>query len=68
MFYRHLRFLCMAIIAVGALSARAEAQLTESLVDKFNALLPLDHSRPLPIPELCHRLDCLAEEMRDDGA
>jgi hypothetical protein len=61
-------FLVLAVTI--ALSAPAKAQIFtggDGLVDKFNALLPFDHSRPLTVPELCHRIDCLAEEMRDDG-
>ncbi len=39
----------------------------EGLVDRFNAFFPLDHSRPMTVSELCCRLDCIAEELRDDG-
>ena len=56
-------FLVLAVTI--ALSPQAEAQILtgdEGLIDKFNAFLPFDHSRPLTIAELCHRIDCLAGE------
>ena len=63
------RLILVVVAIVGALGVRAEAQttITDSLIDKFNAFLPLNHDLPMTVPELCHRLDCLAEEMRDDG-
>jgi hypothetical protein len=69
MFLRRLRTRILLLAIVAALGARADAQstITDGLVDKFNAFLPLDHSRSMTISELCHRLDCLAEELRDDG-
>jgi len=70
MFLSGFRHLFLVLTVAGILVTRAEAQLITSddnLLDKFNELFPIDHSRPLTIPELCHRLDCLAEAMRDDG-
>ncbi len=63
------RHVLIAVAITGVIASRVEAQstITESLVDKFNSLLPLDHSRELTVSELCCRLDCLAEKLRDDG-
>ena len=70
MFLRRFRPVFLMLAIMGAVNARLDAQVipgTDGLIDKFNSFFPIDHSRPLTIPELCHRLDCLAEEMRDDG-
>jgi hypothetical protein len=60
--------LLVAAIAV-ALGAQAGAQATihEEMVDRFNAFFPIDQSRPMTVSELCCRLDCIAEKLRDDG-
>ncbi len=49
--------------------ARVEAQtnIGEELIDRFNSLFPVDHSRPMTVSELCCRLDCITEELRDKG-
>ncbi len=60
-------FLMLAVAGVLGTQATAQLTITEGLIDKFNAFLPLDHSRPMTVSELCHRLDCLADELRDDG-
>jgi hypothetical protein len=70
MFLHHIRYVILMLAIAGTLCVRVEAQLitgNESLVDKFNALLPIDHSRPMTIAELCHRLDCLNDALRNDG-
>jgi hypothetical protein len=69
MFLYRFRHMLLVLAVAGALGVRAEAQSTlrEGLIDKFNSFLPIDHSRPMTISELCCRLDCLNDELRDDG-
>lgn len=64
-----LRQVLLVAAIAGMLGARAEAQATfrQEVVDRFNAFFPVDHSRPMTVSELCCRLDCIAEELRDDG-
>jgi hypothetical protein len=66
--HRFRQVLLVTAIAVTA-GARVEAQSTigEDFVDRFNAFFSVDHSRPMTVPELCCRLDCIAEELRDKG-
>ena len=66
---RRIRSLFVALAVAAALGGRAQAQanLADELLDKFNALLPLNSSQPMSVGELCHRLDCLADELRKDG-
>jgi hypothetical protein len=64
--FRHI-FLVLAIAGILGIRAEAQSTLTEGLIDKFNAFLPIDHSRPMTISELCCRLDCLNDALRNDG-
>jgi hypothetical protein len=69
---RPLRWVCLLLVVVLGFCSRAGAQSQEfesadGLMAKFSSLFPIDHSQPMSVPELCHRIDCLAEEMRDDG-
>jgi hypothetical protein len=43
------------------------AQPHQNVMAKLNPFRPFDPSVPVTIPELCKRLDCLTEELRDDG-
>jgi hypothetical protein len=61
------RWLVVAVLLVLSGQAHAQSSITEGLIDKFNSLLPLDPSRPMTVSELCCRLDCIAEELRDKG-
>ncbi len=69
MFLCRFRHIFLMLLIAGALGIRAEAQspLRDGLVNKFNSFLPIDHSRPMTIAELCHRLDCINDELRNDG-
>ena len=69
MFLCRFRHMMLVLAVAGAMGVRAEAQssLKDDFIDKFNSFLPIDHSRPMTISELCHRLDCLNDELRDDG-
>ena len=67
---RCFRQLFLTLVVTGALATRGEAQPitgSDSLLDRVHACLSIDHSRPMTISELCHRLDSLGEELRDDG-
>jgi hypothetical protein len=59
--------LLTVIACVLSAQARAQATVGEELIDRFNAIFPVDHSRPMTVSELCCRLDGLAEKLRDDG-
>jgi hypothetical protein len=59
--------LVLAIAAVMGARAEAQQNMGEGLVDRFNAFFPIDPSRHMTVSELCCRLDCIAEELRDDG-
>ena len=64
---RHLKWVLLVLAIVPVLGSRTEAQEIDNadgLMAKFSALFPIDHSQPMSVPELCHRIDCLAEEMR----
>jgi hypothetical protein len=64
------RQVILVLAVIGALSGRAEAQLItgdDGLITKLNRLRPFDSSQPVTVSDLCHRLDCLAEELRDNG-
>ena len=70
MHLRELRYLLSLFVVTAAIASPVHAQLISkhgNVADKFNALFPVDHTRPMTVTELCYRLDCLAEEMRDDG-
>jgi hypothetical protein len=63
MYLREFKYLLALLVAASALATPIRAQLIsgkDSVVDKFNALFPIDHSRPMTVSELCHRLDCVA--------
>ena len=67
--FRGLSFVLLTA-AMAAVAGTAQAQLVtgeDGLIDKLNHFLPLDPSQPLTVSELCHRLDCLANELRRDG-
>jgi hypothetical protein len=43
------------------------AHADQNILTKLNPFRPFDPSIPLTVPELCKRLDCLTEDLRDDG-
>lgn len=59
--------LLLAVMAAMGAPTCAQEYIGESLVDRFNAFFPIDHSKPMTVSELCCRLDCLTEELRDKG-
>lgn len=69
MLLRRIRILFLVLAVVAAIGGQAQAQsnLADELIDKFNALLPFNDAQPMSVGELCHRLDCLADELRKDG-
>ena len=64
-----LRQILLVAALTGSLSAEAAAQATigEEIVDQFNAIFPIDHTREMTVSELCCRLDILAKKLRYDG-
>jgi hypothetical protein len=64
------RYLPCVALALITLGEPAHAQLitgNDSLLGKLNLFHSSDEPRQLDVPELCHRLDHLSEELRDDG-
>src|SRR5271157_2318580 len=60
----------LALAVWAAFFSPARAQRTaggESVIDKLNPFRPVDPSVPVTVSELCKRLDCIAEQLRDDG-
>ena len=60
----------LALLACPVLCRSARAQLVtggDSIFVKLNPFRPFDPSQPVSVSELCKRLDCVAEELRDDG-
>jgi hypothetical protein len=59
------------ILALAAsLPVTARAQLItggESLIEKYNPFRQADASASMTVPDLCHRLDCVSEKLRNDG-
>ena len=67
---RRVRLAVSVVIACAALGGSGRAQLItggESVISQFNPFHPFDPAEPKTVGELCHRLDCIAEELRDDG-
>ena len=66
----HFTRVLLAFLTTGLLGASGQAQIiigNDSLIDRFSAAFPIDLSRPLTVSEVCHRLDCISDELRDDG-
>jgi hypothetical protein len=66
-----LRLIVLLIAVPFVAAAPAAAQHVtveeESWLERFNPFRPFDPSQPITVPELCRRLDSIAERMRDDG-
>ena len=65
-----LRFLLGVAAITAALGVPVRAQLIsghESLIAKHNPFRPFDSSQPVTVAELCKWIDCVGEELRDDG-
>jgi hypothetical protein len=57
-------------LAIAVVPAQAQQHVTiedESWLEWLNPFKPNNPNQPVSIPELCKRLDCVAERMRDDG-
>ena len=64
------KLVVLILVAWATLGGLAEAQLVtggESIVGKLNPFNPFDPSQPVTVVEICKRLDCIAEQLRDDG-
>ena len=67
---RHVKPVILALAVWVAFCGSAGAQRVtggESIIGKLNPFRPLDPSQPVTVSELCKRLDCIAEQLRDDG-
>ena len=67
---RRVRLVVSVLVASLALCGTAGAQLItggDSVIEQLNPFHPFDPSQPVTVSELCKRLDCVAEELRDDG-
>jgi hypothetical protein len=67
---RRVSLVGLVVIAWSVLGGLARAQLItggESVIGQLNPFHPFDPSEPKTVGELCHRLDCIAEELRNDG-
>ena len=67
---RRVRLVVSVLVASSALCGTAGAQLItggDSVIEQLNPFHPFDPAEPKTVGELCHRLDCVAEELRDDG-
>ena len=67
---RRVRFVISVLALWAAFCGSAGAQLItggDSVIGKLNPFHPFDPSQPVAVWELCKRLDCVAEELRDDG-
>ena len=68
--FRRVRFVISVLALWAAFCGSAGAQLItggDSVIDQLNPFHPFDPSQPVTVSELCKRLDCVAEELRDDG-
>ncbi len=52
---------------VAPMQGQQESHAHDSLLAKLNPFRHFDPSQPISVSELCWRLDCLTEELRNDG-
>jgi hypothetical protein len=67
---RRVRLVVLFLLACASLGRTAEAQRLidgQSIIDHLNPFHSLDPAHPVTVSGLCKRLDCVAEELRDDG-
>jgi hypothetical protein len=60
-------FLAVAPAAAQQFTAQQYVVEEESWLEKLNPFRPFDPSQPITVPDLCKRLDWIAEKMRNDG-
>ncbi len=64
------QFVMMLVAVWAGLCSSTSAQLAtgrDSIIGNHNPFHSFDPAQPVTVSELCKRLDCIAEELRDDG-